>query len=193
MAQMGFFDLSDRYVRLDAKKKPLIGINAVVPWGAFRPLLELVWRKPVDVVLMFKTLVPSARYNLSDDQIEYQVRDRLSFMRFLGLGPWGWALGTGVPDAKTVWLQRYALAKAAWSMNFSRSSTGIRRGRGVSCSLCIWAGPCGFQRWSRIEALLEHDSELIAGSKPFSDIPPPFFEVADGQIDQFGGGLFGRE
>ncbi len=43
----------------------------------------------MDVVLMFKTLVPSARYNLSDDQIEYQVRDRLSFMRFLGLGPWG--------------------------------------------------------------------------------------------------------
>ena len=27
---------------------------------------------------MFKTLVLSALYNLSDDQIEYQVRDRLS-------------------------------------------------------------------------------------------------------------------
>ncbi|MFT6104637.1 MAG: hypothetical protein ACJA1E_001060 [Paracoccaceae bacterium] len=43
----------------------------------------------MEAVLMFKTLVPSARYNLSDDQIEYQVRDRLSFMRFPGLGPWG--------------------------------------------------------------------------------------------------------
>jgi IS5 family transposase len=85
----GFFDLSDRYARLGAKKDPLIGINAVVPRGAFRPLLELVWRKPMNAVLMFKTLVPSARYNLSDDQIAYQVRDRLSFMRFLGLGPWG--------------------------------------------------------------------------------------------------------
>jgi IS5 family transposase len=84
-----FFDLSDRYARLDATKNPLIGINAVVPWDAFRPLLELVWRKPVDVVLMVKTLVPSALYNLSDDQIEYQLRDRLSFMRFPGLGPWG--------------------------------------------------------------------------------------------------------
>ena len=29
---------------------------------------------------MFKTLVLSALYNLSDDQIEYQVRDRLTFM-----------------------------------------------------------------------------------------------------------------
>ena len=50
---------------------------------------------------MFKTLVQSALYNLSDDQIEYQVHDRLSFMRFLGLG-----LGDRVSDAKTVTLYR---------------------------------------------------------------------------------------
>ena len=56
---------------------------------------------------MFKTLVLGALYNLSDDQIEHQVRDRLSFMRFLGLG-----LQHRVPDAKTVWLYREALAKA---------------------------------------------------------------------------------
>ena len=119
MAQMGFFDLSDRYARLDAKKDPLVEVNAVVPWEEFRAMLERVWRKPdadrksragrkpTDAVLMFKTLVLSALYNLSDDQIEYQVRDRLSFMRFLGLG-----LGDRVPDAKTVWLYREALAKA---------------------------------------------------------------------------------
>ena len=98
VAQMGFFDLSDRYASLDAKKDPLVEIDAVVPWEEFRPTLERVWRKPdaerkscagrkpMDAVLMFKTLVLSALYNLSDDQIEYQVRDRLSFMRFLGLG-----------------------------------------------------------------------------------------------------------
>jgi IS5 family transposase len=61
----------------------------------------------MEAVLMFKTLVLSALYNLSDDQIEYQVRDRLSFMRFLGLG-----LQDRVPDAKTVWLYREALAQA---------------------------------------------------------------------------------
>ena len=46
-------------------------------------------------------------YNLSDDQVEYQLRDRLSFMRFLGLG-----LEDKVPDAKTVWLYREQLAQA---------------------------------------------------------------------------------
>jgi IS5 family transposase len=87
MAQMGFFDLSDRYASLDAKKDPLLEIDAVVPWEEFRPALEWIWRKPdtdrksragrkpIDAVLMFKTLVLSALYNLSDDQIEYQIRD----------------------------------------------------------------------------------------------------------------------
>lgn len=46
MAQMGFFDLSDRYASLDAKKDPLVGIDAVVPWEEFRPTLEGVWCKP---------------------------------------------------------------------------------------------------------------------------------------------------
>jgi IS5 family transposase len=96
-----------------------VEIDAVVPWEEFRPTLERVWRKPdaerksragrkpIDAIVMFKTLVLSALYNLSDDQIEYQVRDRLSFMRFLGLG-----LEDRVPDAKTVWLYREGLAQA---------------------------------------------------------------------------------
>lgn len=119
MAQMGFFDLSNRYASLDAKNDPLVEIDAVVPWEEFRPVLEKVWRKPdaerksgagrkpMDAVLMFKTLVLGALYNLSDDQVEYQVRDRLSFMRFLDLG-----LQDRVPDAKTVWLYREGLAQA---------------------------------------------------------------------------------
>jgi len=46
IAQMGFFDLSDRTARLDAKKDPLVEIDAVVPWEEFRPSPERVWRKP---------------------------------------------------------------------------------------------------------------------------------------------------
>ena len=77
MAQMGFFDLSDRYASLDAKKDPLVEINAVVPWDEFRPLLDRVWRKPdaerksragrkpMDAVLMFKTLVLWAHHDCS--------------------------------------------------------------------------------------------------------------------------------
>jgi len=109
-----------------------------VPWEEFRPTLERVWRKPaaerksragrkpMDAVLMFKTLVLSALYNLSDDQIEYQVRDRLSFMRFLGLG-----LEGRVPDAKTVWLYR-AYSTRMWPVIPRRCGHGFH-GMWPSC------------------------------------------------------------
>ena len=96
MTQMGFFDVENRYAALDAKHDPLVKINAVVPWEAFRSRLENVWRKPPerksdagrkpwDAIVMFKAILLCALYNLSDDQVEYQMRDRLSFVRFLGL------------------------------------------------------------------------------------------------------------
>ena len=119
MGQMGFFDIANRYADLDAKNDPLVKIDAVVPWEHFRVRLEAAWRKPPeerkskagckpwDAVVMFKAIVLCALYNLSDDQVEYQIRDRLSFMRFLGLG-----LEGKVPDAKTVWLYRDQLARA---------------------------------------------------------------------------------
>ena len=94
-------------MRLDAKNDPLVKIDEVVPWEDFRPRLEAAWRKPAedrkspagrkpwDALVMFKAIVLCALYNLSDDQVEYQLRDRLSFMRFLGLG-----LEDRVPDAR---------------------------------------------------------------------------------------------
>ena len=102
MGQIGFFDLSKRYTGLDAKNEPLAKIDEVVPWEDFRGCLDAVCRrsdkarksragrKPWDAVVMFKTIILSALYNLSDDQVEHQIRDRLSFMRFLGLGLVRW-------------------------------------------------------------------------------------------------------
>jgi IS5 family transposase len=124
MGQLGFCDLSRRYEGLDAKNDPLVAIAASVPFELFRPKLKAALikgglraadadrksaagRKPWDEVLIFKALVLQALYNLSDDQAEYQLRDRLSFMRFLGLG-----LEDAVPDAKTLWLYREALVNA---------------------------------------------------------------------------------
>jgi len=56
---------------------------------------------------MFKVLVLQTLYTLSDEQTEYQLRDRWSFMRFVGL-----ASHDPVPDAKTIWLYREQLARA---------------------------------------------------------------------------------
>jgi IS5 family transposase len=63
-------------------------------------------RPPFDYLLMFKILILQRYYNLSDDQMEYQILDRMSFMRFLGL-----KISDKVPDAKTIWLFRERLTK----------------------------------------------------------------------------------
>ncbi|WP_223217796.1 MULTISPECIES: IS5 family transposase [Mesorhizobium] len=115
-SQAGFWDIDERYVRLSEAGDPLEKLNAVVPWEVFRkPLAKALKRSdgakggrpPFDAVMMFKVLVLQALYSLSDDQAEFQLQDRLSFMRFLGLG-----LGDKVPDAKTIWLFREHLTQA---------------------------------------------------------------------------------
>ena len=79
-------------------------------------------RPPYDPVLMFQVLVVQTLYTLSDDQTEYQIRDRLSFMRFVGL-----ELHDRVPDAKTIWLFREMLVKAgAFERLFKRFDAMLR-------------------------------------------------------------------
>lgn len=71
---------------------------------------------------MFKILILQGLYNLSDDQTEYQIKDRISFMRFLGL-----QLEDRVPDAKTIWLYREILTKTgAIKKLFKRFDTQLR-------------------------------------------------------------------
>ena len=114
--QPGFFDLDERLRQLSSGGDPLERLSAVVDFELFRkPLAKALKRSdrakggrpPYDAVLMFKVLVLQALYNLSDDRCEYQIRDRLSFMRFLGL-----SLEDAVPDAKTIWLFREHLTEA---------------------------------------------------------------------------------
>src|SRR5258705_2267113 len=64
-------------------------------------------RKPFDAILMFRMLVLQALNNLSDEQVEYQVRDQLSFSRFLGL-----AIADSIPDATPLRPSRQKLPQA---------------------------------------------------------------------------------
>ena len=114
MPQPGFFDLDERYAKLN-ERDPLVKLNQIIDWEAFREPLSVIrnkprksqaGRKPYDVVLMFKILVLQHLYNVSDDDIEYQIRDRHSFCRFLGRD-----LEDKIPDAKTIWLFREQLTR----------------------------------------------------------------------------------
>jgi len=114
--QPGLFDLDERYAALSKAGDPLERLASVIDFEPFRYRLEKALKRsdgskggrpPYDPVLMFKILVLQALYGLSDDQAEFMVRDRLSFMRFLGLG-----FCDAVPDAKTIWLYRELLVQA---------------------------------------------------------------------------------
>ena len=114
--QIGLWDESLRLEKLSKLGDSLEKLNQASDWDLFRPKLTKVFKKqakgaggrpPYDYVMLFKVLVLQRIYNLSDDQTEYQINDRMSFMRFLGLG-----LGDRVPDAKTIWLYRDTLTKA---------------------------------------------------------------------------------
>jgi len=114
--QRGFWDLEDHYAKLSETGDPLETLAAALSLEPFRYRLEKALqrtdgakggRPPYDPVLMFKILILQALYGLSDEQAEFQIRDRLSFLSFLGLSP-----SDRTPDSTTIWLFREQLTQA---------------------------------------------------------------------------------
>lgn len=112
--QASFFDLDNRHQKLN-ERDTLIWLDQIIHWEEFRETLQQcrnkprknkAGRKPFDAVMMFKALVLQHLYNLGDDELEFQIRDRYSFCRFLKLTP-----EDRVPDAKTLWLFREQLTQ----------------------------------------------------------------------------------
>jgi IS5 family transposase len=112
---MSFFSAHDREIKLSQIGDPLERLSAVIDWEKFRDCLEKGLyqaprtkggRPPYDPVLMFKILVLAHYYNVADEALEYQILDRVSWQRFLGL-----SLADRVPDARTIWLFRENLTK----------------------------------------------------------------------------------
>ena len=135
--QAGFFDLDERLRELSAKGDDLERLNAIIDFDLFRPDLARAvpradrskgGRPAFDHVFMVKVLVLQACYSLSDERTEFLIKDRLSFMRFLGLG-----LADPVPDANTIWSFREALTRApiegrpAIEVLFARFDAALRQ------------------------------------------------------------------
>ena len=110
----GLFDEEMTCDKLSEIGNPLEKVSLVVDFEVFRETLEAgvlnnekksnAGAKPFDVVMMFKILILQRYYGLGDTQVEYQILDRLSFKKFLGLES-----GDKVPDEKTVWAFRETL------------------------------------------------------------------------------------
>jgi len=113
--QLIMFGADVQLDRLTKLGDPLERLNVAINWEIFRvPICRRIrkedyskgGRPPTDEVLMFKTTVLQDLHNISDDNTEYMINDRLSFQRFLGI-----ELGEKAPDAKTIWLFKEQLGK----------------------------------------------------------------------------------
>lgn len=109
------FDL-DRHLKAISKAgDPLEKLNKIMDWEIFRPLFKgfrkqeesQMGRPAYDEILMVKILILQQLYNFSDDQTEFMIRDRFSFLRFLKLD-----YHSNIPDAKTIWLFREKIKDA---------------------------------------------------------------------------------
>lgn len=95
---------------------PLRKLDEYVDWDDLAEVVAPIWsnpeakspcgRKSWPVELMLKIMILQRVYNLSFDEMEYQIFDRMSFRRFLGL-----CLMDKVPDSRTIWLYADKLAK----------------------------------------------------------------------------------
>ena len=115
MGQIGLFDVENKLTELSAMGDPLEKLNKVMNWNRFKPVIDKAFRKerksnagrpPYDYILMFKILVLQSMYNLSDEQAQFQILDRHTFKRFLGLRD-----EMNIPDQKTIWLFRETLTQ----------------------------------------------------------------------------------
>lgn len=143
----GLFDLTARLKLLERSGDPLARLDALVPWEEFRPILAALrdkqrksaaGRKPFDVVMMFKVLVLQSLYNLSDEETEFQINDRVSYWRFLNL-----PVEEKSPDAKTIWLFREQLKEAGlidslfkrFDDHLSEQGLAARKGQIIDASI----------------------------------------------------------
>lgn len=125
-------------------------------------------RKPFDAVLMFKILILQSLYNLSDDQLEFQICDRQSFMWFLGL-----SLDDTVLDSKTIWLLREQLTEVYLVKKlFDRFDTFLRksgfsaRNPGVCVAAQRQQNNSGVSVIDSIDQLVFHRFEFLASIRP---------------------------
>ena len=169
MHQPGFPDCHTRLQRIDQAGDPLARLGEAINWEQFRPLLEQARKKTrkspagakgYDLIVLFKALILQSLYKLPDQAPEFQIPDRYSFSRFLGLH-----VASKVADATTIWLFREDLTRAQVVEElFERfdqflNEAGFRAQKGQIIDASIVRTP--IPRNSR-----EEDLQIKAGEQP---------------------------
>jgi IS5 family transposase len=95
-------------------------LAAEVDRVAPRPVSPQGGRPPYPTETMVRILVLKRLYNLSDEQMEYQLLDRMSYQRFCGLGQ-----ATNIPDRTTIWTFENRIGEAGAKALFDGVTTQL--------------------------------------------------------------------
>ena len=176
---LGLFDDHFLMEKLTKLGDPLQKLNEYIDWNIFKAPLEVAFkndevdkskggRPPFDKLMMFKALIIQSLYNLSDDQLEYQIIDRASFKRFLGLKK-----SDKVPDSKTFWhfreklIERDVIMSLFTTFNETLDASGVFANEGKMVDASFVEAPR--QRNSREEN--KHIKETGTAPKEWDDKP----------------------
>jgi hypothetical protein len=167
MIKTSLFAAEEREAKLDklgdilqaiGKMVDFAALSAQVDAAAPRPSRKLGGRPPFPTELMVRVLVLQQLQGLSDEQVEYQLLDRMSFQRFVGLRD-----SSQIPDRTTVWEFRERLVGAgaetalfdAVDRELNRHGYLARSGQMVDASLV----PAPRQHFDKDEkAIVEQDA-----------------------------------
>jgi transposase, IS5 family len=176
MSLMGLFSSEECYTWVDAKGEALATLDSLIPWENLRKLLGPITfesgrgRPPLDALMMIKCLLLQSLYNISDEACEYQINDRLSFKRFLGL-----AMDEKAPDEKSIWLYRERIEKAklhdtifAWfEEELQKSGYAAQKGQIIDATFVPTHKPTGKlkkqqEQWVALTVAQERQQDLDA-------------------------------
>ena len=141
------FDEQYRDQALEKINDVLPRLSRMVDWESFRALIESHFpvrepckggQPPYDRLMLFKAVVLMELYGLSAEALEYQINDRRSFQRFLGLEP-----QHQVPDSTTVrlFVEHLTRAKAmeglfvAYHARLSTAGLVVNEGKIIDASM----------------------------------------------------------
>lgn len=159
--------------KLDKLGDPLAEIEAAIDFAALasevdriapRPVGLQGGRPPYPTETMVRILVLKRLYNLSDEQMEYQLLDRMSYKRFCGL-----TQAANIPDRTTVWVFENRIGEAGAKAIFDGVSAQLlkkgfiaRGGQIIDATLV----PAPRQRFTRDDKEQLNEDAMPADWKP---------------------------
>ncbi len=157
-------DLLDEAIREKYRKyfssDPLKFMRKAVDWSAFPPLLKDLYHNDTDkggapnipVTTMVKVLFLQSIYNLSDEQIEKEIHDRISLMNFLDYPD-------RLPDSTTIWMFRERLSttgkdRVIWNeLQRQLDSKGIKIRKGTMQDATFITSDPGHEKYQETREL----------------------------------------